>query len=78
MLVGTNRVFIIAFIEELQVFFLANKFLILMLSFVVDNMEKYQTNLDIQSISIRHIYITRMHVLSTNVIMYQLVRKCVV
>jgi hypothetical protein len=49
-----------------------------MLSFVVDNMEKYQTNLDIQSISIRHIYVTHVHVLSTNVMMYQLVRKCAV
>jgi hypothetical protein len=57
MLVGTTkRVFIMAFIEALQLFFLVNKFLIFMLSFVVDNIEKYQTNLDIQSISIRPIY----------------------
>jgi len=56
MLIGTKRVFVIEFIEELQFFFLVNKFLIFIVSFVADNTEKYKTNLDIQSINTRHIY----------------------
>ena len=47
-----------------------------MLSFVVDNMAIYQTNLDIQSMNTRHIY-NHINMMSINVMKYHLVRKCV-
>jgi hypothetical protein len=48
---------------------LASEFLLWLLSFVVDNMEKFQTNSDIHSISIRYRY--NLHVPNSNLSKYQ-------
>jgi hypothetical protein len=47
----------------------ASEFLLSLLSFVVDNMEKFQTNSDIHSISTRHRY--NLHVPNSNLNKYQ-------
>jgi hypothetical protein len=48
---------------------LASEFLLLLLSFVVDNIEKFQTNSDIHNISTRYRY--NLHVPNTDLSRYQ-------
>jgi hypothetical protein len=40
--------------KKLNILLLASEFLLSLLSFIVDNMEKFQTNSDIHSINTRH------------------------
>jgi hypothetical protein len=55
--------------KKFNVLSLASEFLLSLLSFVVDNMEKFQINSDIHSISTRYRY--NLHVLNTNLSKYQ-------
>jgi hypothetical protein len=55
--------------KKFNVLSLASEFLLSLLSSVVDNMEKFQINSDIHSISTRYRY--NLHVLNTNLSKYQ-------
>jgi hypothetical protein len=55
--------------NKFNILSLACKFLLSWLSFVVDNIEKFKTNSDIQNISTRYKY--NLHVLNTNLSKYQ-------
>jgi hypothetical protein len=54
---------------------LANKFLLSLLSFVVDNIETFKTNSDICNINTRYRY--NLHVPNTNLSKYQKASNCV-
>jgi hypothetical protein len=64
-----RRAFCRELFKKFNILPLASEFLLSLLSFVVDNMEKYQTNSDIHSISTRYRY--NLHVPNSNLSKYQ-------
>jgi hypothetical protein len=55
--------------KKFNILLLASKFLLSLLSFVMDNIEKFQTNPDIHNINTRYRY--NLHVPNTNLSKYQ-------